>query len=107
LIWVYRDWATNFKPFYIKQKGGAKMVINKPRIRMVGFGVFIFLLLFPIQSFAKTYKTDHFNFSVGWLSQYKEEEKKTIAELVDRLDEIWIKINELCDNELNTLGFLR
>lgn len=67
---------------------------------MVGFCVFMVLLLFPIQSFAKTYKTEHFNFSVGWLSQYKEEEKKTIAELVDRLDEIWIKINELCDNEL-------
>jgi len=61
---------------------------------------FIILLLLPIQTFAKTYKTDHFNFSVGWLYQYNEEEKKTIAELVARLDDIWIKVNELCENEL-------
>jgi hypothetical protein len=76
------------------------MVIGNPRIRTVSFFVFIFFIVFPIQTFAKTYKTDHFKFSVGWLFQYNEEEKKTIAELVDRLDDIWIKVNELCENEL-------
>lgn len=49
---------------------------------------------------AQTYKTNHFNFYVGSLSQYSEEEKKTIAELASRLDNIWIKVNKLCDNEL-------
>ena len=66
------------------------MVINKFKLKILESFALIILLLFPIQTFAKTYKTNHFKFSVGWLSQYKEAEKKTIAELVAKLRRISI-----------------
>ncbi len=76
------------------------MAIPKGKSKLFGYCAFVFLLAFPTVLFAKTYKTEHFNFSVGWLSQYEEAEKKTIAELVANLDDVWLKINKLCENEL-------
>ena len=69
------------------------MCIKNLILSLLGSCTFIFMILFPAESYSKTYKTDHYNFSVGWLSGYNEEEKKTISELVANLDVIWMKVN--------------